>query len=149
MKKLFILFILLLFIGCSSGVKKMRFSDGSPRNSITSVKPTYVTNTVELVKPAQTNKITVDIPIIVSKPQNSTNIEDIKVTIPKSIDINIKIPSSTNIVTLSGNRDNSFFASPAFFLYYFILIASVGIGWYIWNKNRCKNKKISLDHTPK
>jgi ATP-dependent Zn protease len=137
MKQLLPLFLILL-LGCSSGVKPLKFSNGVAQTG----KPIVYTNTVQLVNKEQSKKIEVEIPITLSQKPGNTNLENVTVTLPKKIDLNIIIPATTNVVTLSGEKvkDTSFVQSPAFFLLYFLLLGLVAWGLYLWNKrNKPKN----------
>lgn len=151
---LFLILSLTLLTSCSStGIKPLKNSQLSGK--IKTLQPIVYTNTVQLVNHASTNVVEVEVPVLVTKPNDgtiNTNIlDDIKVTLPQKIYVNIIIPNSTNTVTLSGEvvKDKLSFASPALFLYYFILLCAILIAIYMWNTKKSKSFNLAMKNAAK
>lgn len=155
MYKIYLLLVsLICLFGCSTGLKPLKFTNGKPvtPKSAPIEQPTIITNTVTFVNPTSTNKIKVNIPVVVSQPKESLNLEDITVTVPKEIQIIITIPSYTNNLNLSDRIVKKSVLTPGAIFLYFLCVGVLGtIGWYIWNskqKKTCNNAKIKLKSPP-
>lgn len=149
MKTYLSLLFIILLASCSTGLRPLKNSQLKGK-SATVLQPIVYTNTVQLIKPSSTNSIEVEVPVIVSKPNtgniNTNILDDIKVTLPQKIYVNIIIPNSTNTVTLSGEviKEKANWTSPALFLYYFILICAVLIGIYMWKTKKSKSFNLAM-----
>lgn len=128
-KKYLYILPLIFLLGCVNGIPaltKKQLSPGYNQVKITTNQPIILTNKYQIINQARSYKISV----------NSNN-------------ITINIPSYTNTIDLNLKgieKSNAIITPQSLFVYYFLLIVTGLIAWYIWNKYKkkkcCNSKEI-------
>lgn len=138
----------LLFCGCSSsGVKPIKFNNGKPIYTGKNVTPSPSFH-------SETNNITLTNRAVFIKPQQITKVE-VPITsneIPSKIIIEIVDKGSTNYIDITDTRpivsNSPLLNIKNLFVYYFLLILAVLVGWFLWNNRKNKqniSSKIKLE----